>query len=201
MGNEQKIIRNKKDADEFLYKDPYFAFLDILGFKALVQKNSHSVLVQLYNDVFSAQSEKVAAIHEKFAREKLENIGDNYTDAGLRIVNISDSILIWTQHGQPSALHELVYAVSNLLAISMVQGLPLRGCITRQPFSVIEKNAVTSIIGKGLVHAYNMENVQQWSGCIIDKEIVNYFQGIEKHFFSRIQSLKKVMLLLGVKKS
>jgi hypothetical protein len=135
--------------------------------------------------MFSTQVDAVAENHKKLSQRKVAEMGENYTDAGLRMVNISDSILIWTQHGQPSALFELVYAVSSLLAISLVQGLPLRGCITRQPFSVIEKNSVVSVIGKGLVHAYSMENVQQWAGCIIDVEIINYFRGIEKHFFNR----------------
>lgn len=183
--NKPRIIRTKKDADEFLYKDSYFAFLDILGFKSLVQKNAHSTLVELYDKLFTAQTSAVAENIKKLSQRQQEQKGENYTDAGLRMVNISDSILIWTEHGQPTALFEIVYAVSSLLSISLVQGLPLRGCITRQPFTVIEKNGVVSVIGSGLVHAYSMENIQQWAGCIIDEEIINYFKGIEKHFFNR----------------
>jgi len=179
-----RIIETKKDADEFLYKAPYFAFLDILGFKSLVQKNVHPVLVNLYDKLFTAQTEAVAANLKKLSARQVEIKGEDYKDAGLRMVNISDSILIWTQHGQPTAIFEIVYAVSSLLGISLVQGLPLRGCITRQPFSVIEKNGVVSVIGKGLVHAYGMENIQQWAGCVIDEEIITYFRGIEKHFFN-----------------
>lgn len=183
--NKLRIIQTKKDADEFLYKKPYFAFLDILGFKSLVQKNAHSTLVELYDKLFTAQTVAVAENLKKLSQRQQERKGENYTDAGLRMVNISDSILIWTEHGQPTALFEIVYAVSSLLGISLVQGLPLRGCITRQPFTVIEKNGVVSVIGRGLVHAYGMENIQQWAGCIIDEEIINYFRGIEKHIFNR----------------
>lgn len=132
-----RIIQTKKDADEFLYKEPYFAFLDILGFKSLVQKNAHSTLVELYDKLFTAQTSAVAENVQKLSQRQQEQKGENYTDAGLRMVNISDSILIWTGHGQPTALFEIVYAVSSLLSISLVQGLPLRGCITRQPFTVI----------------------------------------------------------------
>lgn len=183
--SKPRIIQTKKDADEFLYKDAYFAFLDILGFKSLVQKNAHTTLVELYDKLFTAQTIAVADNLKKLFQRQQERKGEDYTDAGLRMVNISDSILIWTQHGQPSALFEIVYAVSSLLGISLVQGLPLRGCITRQSFTVIEKNGVVSVIGRGLVHAYEMENIQQWAGCIVDEEIINYFRGIEKHFFNR----------------
>jgi hypothetical protein len=183
MSQEQppKVLQTKQDYDEFLYKEPYFAFLDILGFQALVQKNGHDKLVDLYNKIFTEQVGKVDNMLKRLAKSKSDRVGEQYTDAELRMVNISDSILIWTKHGQPSALFEIVFAVSTLLGISLVQGLPLRGCITRQKFTVLEKNSVTSIIGRGLVHAYNQEKIQQWSGCIIDDEIINYFRGIEKH--------------------
>ena len=179
------ILETQADANAFLYKTPYFAFLDILGFKALVQNNSHPALVELYDKIFSAQVDKVAEGHKKYAEKQAGRLGEKYTDAGLQMINISDSILIWTQHGQPSALFELVMAVSSLLGISMIQGLPLRGCITSQVFSVTNRPNSVSVIGKGLVHAYSMENIQQWSGCMIDEGIINYFRSIEKVFFGR----------------
>jgi hypothetical protein len=178
-------IKTKKDADDFLYKDSYFAFLDILGFKALVKNNTHAALVELYENLFTSQTLAVYNTLKKLSKRQAEKKGDDYTDTGLQMINISDSILIWTKHGQPSAVFEIVYAVSSLLGISIVQGLPMRGCITRQPFTVIQKNGVVSVIGSGLVHAYEMENIQQWSGCIVDEEIIKYFRSIEKHFYSR----------------
>jgi hypothetical protein len=182
---QPKTLTTKQDFDDFLYKTPYFAFLDILGFKALVKKNKHETLVDLYEKLFAAQTEAVASNIEKLSQKRQERMGEQYTPAGLRMVNISDSILIWTQHGQPSALFEMVYAVSSLLGISLVQGLPLRGCITQQPFTVIEKNGVTSVVGVGLVHAYSMENIQQWAGCIIDEGIIKYFRSIEEKLYNR----------------
>jgi len=179
------ILETQADANEFLYKRPYFAFLDILGFKALVKNNTHAALVDLYDKLFSAQVDKVAATHKKYAEKQAGRLGEKYTDADLQMINISDSILIWTKHGQPSALFELVMAVSSLLGLSMIQGLPLRGCITSQEFSVTNRPNSVSVIGKGLVHAYSMENIQQWSGCMIDEGIIKYFRSIEKIFFGR----------------
>lgn len=174
------IMETQADANEFLYKRPYFAFLDILGFKALVKNNSHAALVELYDKIFSAQVDKVSKGHKEFAEKQAGRLGEKYTDAGLEMINISDSILIWTKHGQPSALFELVMAVSTLMGISLIQGLPLRGCITSQDFSVTNRPNSVSVIGKGLVHAYTMEGIQQWSGCMIDKGIIDYFRSIEK---------------------
>jgi hypothetical protein len=43
-----------------------------------------------------------------------------------------------------------------------------------------ERKNVTSIIGKGLVHAYNAEKAQASSGCVVDEGIIKYFRSIEK---------------------
>ncbi|SRR6266498_3408327 len=180
MEASRKVLTTKKDFDDFLYSTPYFAFLDILGFKALVQKNSQDKLVELYKNLFKEPVGNMEKAYKEMAQRKAEKMGENYTDSEMRMINISDSIMIWTKHGQPSALYEIIFAVQTLLAISLLQGLPLRGCITRQQFTCLEDQSVTSIIGKGLVHAYKTEQSQQWSGCIIDDEIVNYFRSIER---------------------
>ena len=178
---KEPVILTKENAQEVLYKQPYLAFLDILGFSTLVRKNSHEVLVQLYDEIFSETVQRVDEMMKKLNDSRAKKQGDEYIDSGLKIVNISDSIIIWTQHGNPNALFEIVFAASTLMGISLVRGLPLRGCITRQVFSVKEKRTVTSVIGKGLVHAYHNEKIQQWAGCMVDTEIINYFRGIEKY--------------------
>jgi len=180
-----KVLMTKEDFDNFLFKRPYFAFLDILGFSALVRKNKHETLVQLYKDLFAAQVDHVGEKLRALAEKRTERQGDAYTDSGLRMVNISDSILIWTTHGQPSALFEITTAVSTLLGVSLIQGLPLRGTITRQHFSVLDDHAALSVVGMGLVHAYELEKKQRWSGCIVDPEIINYFRSIEKVLYDR----------------
>ena len=153
MEQKQRVLNTKQDADEILYKDPYLAFLDVLGFENLVKRNIHPVLTDIYEKLLIAQVERTSKKQTEYAKSRTEQLGEEYRDCNLQLVNISDSILIWSEHGQPSALFEIVFAVSSLLGISMAQGLPLRGCITRQPFSVINKNSSISIIGKGLVHA------------------------------------------------
>jgi len=178
---KEPVILTKENAQEILYKQPYLAFLDILGFSALVKKNTHDALLKLYDDIFSETVQRVDEMMKKLNESKAKKQGEEYIDSGLRIVNISDSIIIWTQHGNPNALFEIVFAASTLMGISLIRGLPLRGSITRQVFSVKEKGTVTSVIGKGLVHAYNYEKIQQWAGCIVDTEIINYFRGIEKY--------------------
>lgn len=182
---KEPVILTKENAQEILYKQPYLAFLDILGFSTLVKKNTHDALVKLYDDIFSETVQRVDEMMKEMNESKAKKQGEEFIDSGLRIVNISDSIIIWTQHGNPNALFEIVFATSTLMGISLIRGLPLRGSITRQAFSVKENGTVTSVIGKGLVHAYNNEKIQQWAGCIVDTEIINYFRGIEKHIGNR----------------
>lgn len=179
---EKKIIRTREDANEFLFKEPYLAFLDILGFSALVANNPHERLEDLYDNIFTETVQRVDGMMKDLKEKYGDKRPEGATDTGLKIINISDSIIMWTAHGQPEALFEIVFAASALMGISMVRGLPLRGCITRQRFSVRENDKVTSVFGRGLVHAYNTEKSQAWSGCMIDSEIISYFRGIEEKF-------------------
>jgi hypothetical protein len=182
MANPEKhtVLETKKEWDDFFFRTPYFAFLDVLGYSNLVRKNEHKTLVAIYQTLFSAQMDFVEKNLRELTTNRSEKLGEKYTDPGIRIVNFSDSIMLWTAHGQPSALKEIMLAVSSLLALSMSQGLPLRGAITRQAFSVIERNNLLSVVGMGLVDAYTMEKSQQWSGCVISEEIVKYFASMEK---------------------
>ncbi|HEU4963896.1 MAG TPA: hypothetical protein VFV52_08590 [Bacilli bacterium] len=58
-----------------------------------------------------------------------------------------------------------------------MNGVPLRGAITKGPLSVHEVdyggNRHTNVFGKAIVDAYNLEGSQQWSGCIVDKACID----------------------------
>lgn len=177
---KKPVILSKENEMEILYKRPYLAFLDILGFSTLVRKNSHSALENLYDKIFTETVQKVDQMMKNIRESRTAKQGEDYHDSKIKIINISDSIVMWTDHGHPSALFEIVFATATLMGISLIQGLPLRGCITQQEFSVKEKENVTSIIGRGLVHAYNTEKIQAWSGCVVDEDIIRYFRSIEK---------------------
>ncbi len=174
------IIRTREDEDKFFWNQPYFAFLDILGFRGLVRNNSHAELVDLYKRLVNFPVEFYTKYHKESQDAKKERLKEYFNPTDLKLVNISDSIMLWTKNSRESSLIELVSAVKMLMQISISVGIPLRGAIVRGDIEVLENNGSLSIIGRGLVHAYESEGRQNWSGCTIDNRIITFLQSFYK---------------------
>jgi hypothetical protein len=177
---EDNVIRTKEDAHQAFFSKPYFAFLDILGFRELVKNNKHSDLVDLYKRVVNYQVEFYKQYTEERAKAEKERLREYYEPNGLRLVNISDSIMLWTDNSREGALYEIVSAVKMIMSISMSVGIPLRGAIVKGDVEIMEQKDSLSIIGRGLVHAYEMESSQQWSGCIIEEGIFTFLNSLNR---------------------
>ena len=178
--SEDNVIRTKEDADRIFFSEPYFAFLDILGFRELVKNNEHDYLVDIYKRLVNYQVEFYKQYSTKRAEALKERLKEYYEPNGLRLVNISDSIMLWTDNSKEGALYEIVTAVQMILGISMSVGIPLRGAIVKGNVEIMDQKESLSIVGKGLVHAYEMESRQQWSGCIIDNSIFEYLNSLNR---------------------
>ncbi|TDE07732.1 hypothetical protein [Flavobacterium sandaracinum] len=148
-------------------KNSFVAFFDILGFKNMVEKNSHEELMEayqfgLYDSLENAEEATNLFLSMITPPEELETLK-------IQIYVISDSIIFiqdtLTQRG-------LLYIISYcrmLIGSCLADGIPIRGALSFGPVSVENKRG-TTIVGKGLTKAYNLESKQQWAGGIVDKE-------------------------------
>jgi hypothetical protein len=95
---------------------------------------------------------------------------------------VSDSILIWTDDNSAESFENIVKAVRNLLAFSIMDGIPLRGAISIGSFTSIVNqwpsqtyNFQHGLFGKVIVEASDAEKKQEWCGCeIAQTAIVSY---------------------------
>lgn len=172
-------IETEQDAFEAFWKKPYFAFLDVLGFKNLVKKNSHSELVKIYMQVLMTPVEIYGKYYQNQQKAKEIKLSEYFTYTGLKYLNVSDSILLWTDNCKEQSLIDILNAVKFLMSTSLSLGVPLRGAIVMGDVEVIEKNGNLSLIGAGLVHAYELEGEQEWSGCIISNSIFSYLKSFQ----------------------
>jgi tetratricopeptide (TPR) repeat protein len=153
----------------------YIAFFDILGFGDLVKNNSHEYLKKLYfNDfdfsISASLSDVKASINGPIER-------------AINSMTISDSIIFWTNNDSLESFYVLFTAASTLMITSLSMGLPLRGAITNGELSMShgfydynQSSIKSSLIGKPLVNAYELEKQQKWSGCIIDDKCIKLYK-------------------------
>ncbi len=162
----------------------FVAFLDVLGFKALLDNNSIEYIEEIFNDVFTNLDNR-----ELSGETATICNGEYYSSADLSIQMISDSIIIWTKDDNRCSLAVLVDTCCNLLRSCLEKGLPLRGGISVGSLSTINTETsensrlkVSSVIGDGITKAHDLEKKQKWMGCIIDHACYEHIRADSVHF-------------------
>lgn len=153
----------------------FVAFFDILGFKNLVEKNSHSDLMEIYQETLYDNLNLTDRMFEPIYNMITPEIEKNSLD--IKTFVISDSIILIQNDTSKRGFLNLIAKSQVLLSSSLADGIPLRGAISYGPITVIQNSRGTSIVGRGLTKAYTLESIQQWSGRIIDKECFGLFPG------------------------
>jgi hypothetical protein len=148
-------------------KNSFVAFFDILGFKNLVEKNSHEDLIEIYRESLYVSLD----LTDKFTNPIYTAISpeEEKQSSSIKIFVISDSIILVQENLTILGLYFLIARCQILLGTSLSDGIPLRGAISYGPVSIIE-NRGTTIVGRGLTRAYTLEASQNWSGGMIDPE-------------------------------
>jgi hypothetical protein len=148
-------------------KNSFVAFFDVLGFKNLVDKNSHEELMDIYD--FGLYE----SIHQA---EQVTNLvlgaitpADEMETLKIKIFVISDSIIFIQDKLTQRGLLYIISYCRMLIAATMADGIPIRGGLSYGPISVDDKRG-TTVVGMGLTKAYNIESKQQWAGGIIDRK-------------------------------
>ena len=126
--NQGSIVK----VEEVKEKEVFFAFLDILGFKDLVNNNSNKDLIDLYSKIIDGSVEN-ALSKGQINIDENGNANPNLDYASVNTLVISDSILLWTNHDHPWDFMDLILVVREVLYNSMKAGIPLRGAIAKGP--------------------------------------------------------------------
>lgn len=156
----------------------YVAFLDILGYKDIIEKNSTDYISDKLSKSIDLSIEMGIDIWNKLPKEYLDAKDD------IQFSIISDSIIIWSKDDSP--LHLLIFLLTTraIFFSFLINGFPLRGGVTIGELELLKKeigkNNISSIFfGKGLTEAYQIENSQNWSGCIIDEKCFIILEQLE----------------------
>lgn len=149
----------------------FVAFLDILGFKDLISKNSHSEIYDQLNKISKTKKFLESAAHE----EKKPTI---YIDAEIYIVSFSDSIVVFSKNDSIENFFYFLNAVRWLFARTIVAGIPLKGGIALGEVSLNKTEQI--YFGQAIIDAYFMEEDVNHIGVVANYSIDNYLKTNEK---------------------
>ncbi|NLZ94908.1 MAG: hypothetical protein GX921_03670, partial [Bacteroidales bacterium] len=157
----------------------YVAFLDILGFKELVDNNDHEKLTKIFEHIVDKILDSLV---ESYNLPKGGFMGPQGEQFNIDSLFISDSIILWTKNNTPRSLIKLFMLTSDIIALSFIGGFPVRGGVSVGPISAYKRLNNTTLFGKGLTNAYLIEQIQNWAGCIVDDKVIEEFDKTNEEF-------------------
>lgn len=184
----------------------YIALLDILGFKELIEKNSHKDVVSLF-DNFRIYVQ-MALAKQKSTVDKLGRPVYDVSKSKINSIIISDSLIFWTNGEELEDFFELVDCLHRFLQFCHNKAkIFVRGGITYGDFSYNNSGTIIGnhgnilmhpiIVGKALVDAHLIEKNLQIAGCVIDENaLTNAKESNEAKFISlwNVCELEKVVV-------
>jgi len=149
------------------YKDRFVAFIDVLGFSELVNKNNIDSLESYFS--------KITGVLESLKEKK----------AKIFSLSISDSIILIAEPGLDS-FKELVTAIRTIQSQLLYRKIIVRGAVSYGPvFYDRDRNI---IVGKGYIRAYLLEAQAVYPRVIIDPAIIKLFGKDKTTFIKQVNA-------------
>lgn len=160
-------------------KEVYLAYFDFMGFKEFILNNKDEILIRRMNHIF--RDIEMALGEGKYQEPRGGKIFADISASKLHCLNISDTVLFWTNDCELKSLKELLSVSYNFNWREIGYNFPLRGAVIRGFIKeVSDKNtnekggsySIQCLYGSGLVRAHNLAESQEWAGTLIDDSII-----------------------------
>jgi hypothetical protein len=160
-------------------KEVYLAYFDFMGFKQFIQNNEDEILMRRMGHSF--RDIEISLGKGKYQEPKSGVILADLSESKINCLNISDTVLFWTNTCSQEDLLELVEVAYSFNWREIGYNFPLRGSIVKGKIKVVSgKNenqnggtySVQCLYGKGLVYAHDIAEAQEWAGSILDENVV-----------------------------
>lgn len=163
-----------------MHKEIYLAYFDLMGFKEFILKNEPDYVASRMQNIYLDMESALTG--NNLVKEPSGLYRPDVKDATLNCINISDTILYWTNDLTYNSLcqlfstsYHLNYSLNNL-------NFPARGCISKGLVDCISGNhksvndtfyAALCLYGKGVVEAHIKAESQDWAGTVVDTSITS----------------------------
>jgi hypothetical protein len=161
----------------------FIAYFDLLGYKQFITNNDHNEvrrrIMHIMRDMETALSE------DSFKESKFGHVVADMSKSNINCINISDTILFWTNDDSFESFQEFIRVVYRYNWNGILFNFAARGSLVFDEIEVIAHRLdnegggtynVNPMFGKGLVNAHLKAESQNWAGCVIDKSVIEELQ-------------------------
>lgn len=166
-------------------KEVYLAYFDFMGFKQFILNNEDEVLIRRMGHIF--RDIEICMGQGEFQEPKNGVILADISKAKINCLNISDTVLFWTNDLSEESLIELIQVANDFNMREISHNFPLRGSVVKGTIKIVSGKdqteqggsySVQCLYGKGLVEAHDLAENQEWAGTIIHDAVysdLNYY--------------------------
>ncbi|WP_345246697.1 hypothetical protein [Nibrella saemangeumensis] len=167
-------------------RQKYIAFVDILGYSQIVEKNSFEDLSRFVG--FLIRDVQMYLTSEEAGKSKtrlyLHGFAPDLSEATINNIMLSDTIIFWTVDDSAESFYEIIKSIRNLMFFeSFFTNVALRGVITIGELEFVNYDIThpsltinqSTLYGKAIVEAYHIEKEQEWIGCLVTDKAINRF--------------------------
>lgn len=152
--------------DESIEGEAHVALFDILGFKELVRTRSTADLRSIFQEGKLLQ--KMASMSALLGSS--QHYVSRFRPAPCEFTQFSDTILVVSPDRTERGLVSILTAACSLVAFGLMEGIPLRGAVTRGELFVSADRRFHA--GEAIVRAHELEGRQEWVGGIVDERCI-----------------------------
>src|SRR5690606_27212079 len=161
-------------------KEVYLAYYDFMGFKEFIQNNEDVALMRRMGHIF--RDIEICLGQGKYKEPRNGVIIADVSRSKLNCLNISDTVIVWTNDCQLDSLKELINVAYEFNWREIGYNFPLRGTILKGKIKEATGRHINSeggsysvqcVYGKGIVDAHLKAESQNWAGTVIDQSIID----------------------------
>jgi hypothetical protein len=145
----------------------FVAFLDLLGFKDKVMRNSH-------DDIYS-ELNKISSLKKSIESSVTKDIiTKNFEDVDIYIVSFSDSIVLFSKNDSIDNFKFFTFALRSIFASTIRNKIALKGGISHGTISLNKSEQI--YFGQPIIDAYLIEEDVNYFGVVCHNSIDKYLK-------------------------
>ena len=163
-----------------MIKEVYLAYFDLLGFKEFIQRNDDQYIDRRMSHFFRDVELSLTGNNTVPHSTNPSVIIPDLSKAKLNCVNISDTVLFWSNDTSTESLNEILLISFSFNWRFNLFNFPTRGCLMKGFLNHTMGNvnsannsfySVQCPYGKVLVNAHIKAEAQEWAGTVIDQSV------------------------------
>ena len=169
------------------FENRFIGYLDFLGFKKIIEIQPISKLEWIYSEMYSFALANISEM-KRFEYKGVPLASSDLSKVNVNMLFVSDSIILWSEDISAESFLKMIFVLWKFISQGFIYGYPLRGALVKGQLGVKYFKEDTKlnvsgqlVCGPGYLKAVKLEEKQDWSGCVIEKDCLSYYDDLTKN--------------------